>query len=204
MSVIPPRRFRTLTVAISSIAIAGLGAALTFVAVANMTSGSRRPLLPVSSPPGATVPTDVPSWVDAEEVSGPAAQLQWAQYVHDTVHGLEKLLEGATAACAPQCNSTSDPESALVAAVRWCGQYGPGLRHDKLDQDGLLDPLLATYTEGCGRLVTASREPGGTRLNERWLTMAAEFDVALEGARRDFREAASRRRGWEILVNESR
>ncbi len=181
-------------------------AVLTFVGVALLTSDSEDFADPALTEPNQ-VRTDIPSTADDPVVTGPQAQLIWAQFVHDTVHGLEKLLKAAVdpaGACAQLCNPLPDPKEQLEGALRWCGQSGPGvLANPRFNRPDVHEPLVAVYAGTCTRLLARYRETGSVHADETWIALAAHEAAILETARAEFRRAALLQ-GWAIIISAAR
>lgn len=192
--------------AAATAALIGIIALLAFVGVALVTSHSESFVNPALTEP-TQVPRDIPSTVDDPVVTGPQAQLIWAQFVHDTVHGLEKLLKATVdpaGACAQLCDPLPDPTEQLEGALRWCGQSGAGvLANPRFNRPDIHEPLVAVYAGTCTRLLAKNSESGSVRVDETWLALAAQEAATLETARAEFRQAASLQ-GWTISISAAR
>lgn len=189
--------------AVITAALIGILAISAFAAVVWWSSGSNQPTERAPTPES----TSAPSTVDDPAVTGKGAQLVHAQFVHDTVHGLEKDLKAAVdpvGACAQLCNPLPDPQAQLYGALRWCGQAVPAaLANPVLDLPGVEGPLVAAYAEACSELLIAREEFGGVSPDAAWLQLAARIAARLEAARAEFRRAAESE-GFMIVVNTAR
>jgi hypothetical protein len=168
-----------------------------------LTSPDRR-LPPAITPSGDADATQSP---DPEAV-GLEAQRVWAQFVHDTVHGLEKLLRAASdpeAACQQLCDPLPDPQIQLEGAVRWCGQSSPAsIVHPKFDKAHLHVPLVSEYSEVCMAIRGAVVNLGPPAATAEWLGLAMDMSDRLGLARATFRQQANIQEGWTIAVNDFR